>query len=605
MLRIRLFFGLLTLIVLLWAVGAAALLLMRDTNKRFESRLNSDYLSIHHAQRLRTLTSTLNSRYLPSLAGPLPEIPPDRSYFEENKKNILSEVAVLRAQADKDNRWRDATGRLSDALASYLEGFERFFAGTDETREDREKLLQFVATQTLRITDHSDNIVALAEEKLFGIERQLKSESQKNNLFVITLVLLGTSIAVIIYFQLVRHLVDPVIGLQLSIDEIRKGNFELTLPQPGQGSEFGQVVGAFNDMAAELKFRRGEIDERLLRADLVNRAILEAIPSPVFVLNDDTNIVQINPSAENLTEKLGVSGRMPLKIQRILNDCRQKGTHFLPEDPREALLFRIEEEEFYYLPRIFRFSSEDKTRSGWAVLLHNVSRIRWLDDMKTNLISTVSHEIKTPLTGIRMVLHLLLEERSGKLDEMQKVMIGSANGDCERLLVTLNTLLDLSRAESGTTHLSRIPLNLLDSIHRTAQLYQGSGYAKNVRIRIQSPEDEMPEVFADPIRLDEVLNNLVSNAIKHAPLGSEVTLELTKPDAQHLRVTVTDQGPGVPEESQERIFERFFRAPGQNVDGVGLGLFISREIMRAHEGRIGLSERTRDLTEFYIDVPIA
>ena len=77
-----------------------------------------------------------------------------------------------------------------------------------------------------------------------------------------------------------------------------------------------------------------------------------------------------------------------------------------------------------------------------------MSHIRWLDDLKTNLLSTVSHEIKTPLTGIRMVLHLLLEERSSKLDEIQKVMVTSANEDCERLLVTLNTLLDLSRAEA-------------------------------------------------------------------------------------------------------------------------------------------------------------
>jgi signal transduction histidine kinase len=126
-----------------------------------------------------------------------------------------------------------------------------------------------------------------------------------------------------------------------------------------------------------------------------------------------------------------------------------------------------------------------------------------------------------------------------------------------------------------------------------------------VTLQVDHGTEDLPEVFADPLRLDEVLNNLVSNAIKHSPRNGTVTLRAQKLDAEHLRASVIDQGPGVPEESQSRIFERFFRPPGQTVEGVGLGLFISREIMRAHEGRIGLRERTENQTEFYIDVPIA
>jgi signal transduction histidine kinase len=187
---------------------------------------------------------------------------------------------------------------------------------------------------------------------------------------------------------------------------------------------------------------------------------------------------------------------------------------------------------------------------------------------------------------------------------MQKIMVMSANDDCERLLATLNTLLDLSRAESGTTHLARVPMALQDSVARAAKLYTGTAAAKDVQLEIEDAMD-FPEILADPVRLDEVVNNLLSNAIKHSPRGGKVRIRQSKPDAEHLRVSVIDQGPGVPEASQSRIFERFYRAPGQSADGVGLGLFISREIIRAHEGRIGLRERTDDSTEFYIDVPLA
>jgi NtrC-family two-component system sensor histidine kinase KinB len=605
MLRLRLFYGLLTIILLLWAVGAAALLLMRDSVTRFDVRLHADYRAIDAAQTIRTLTATLNTRYLPSLAGPPPEVAVDRSLYDNLKENLQQKLETIRSDESSDKNWESVVTRLEQSLETYFEGYETFFAGKATDRSDREKLLQFMSTQTQRLTDLTENVMTVAEEKLFTGATRLGEESGKNTLFVVTLVLLGTGIAALIYFQLVRQLVDPVASLHRSIEEIRKGNFELTMPEPSQGSEFSQVVSAFNDMAAELKLRRGETDESLMRANMVNRAILEAIPSPVFVLGDDTGIVQINPAAEKLTEVLGVTGRLPLKIQRILDECRENGAHFLPEDPREALLFRIDEEEFYYLPRIFRFDSENISQSGWAVLLHNVTRIRWLDDMKTNLLSTVSHEIKTPLTGIRMVLHLLLEERSNHLDEMQKLMVTSANEDCERLLTTLNTLLDLSRAESGSTHLSRVPMKLQASVARAAQLYQSAATAKEIDLTIEDHDANAPEILADPVRLDEVVNNLVSNAIKHSPVAGKIILRLSKPDAEHLRVSVIDQGPGVPEASQSRIFERFYRAPGQKADGVGLGLFISREIMRAHEGRIGLRERSDSQTEFYVDVPIA
>ncbi len=612
MLRLRLLYGLLTIILLLWGVGAASYILLRDSASRFEARirknetrLHDEYRVIDAAQTTRTLTVTVNSLYLPSLAGPAPAEPMDRGTYDDLKKQLQAQLEIIRLDANHDERWAGVVTRLDQVFESYFGGYETIFKNTAVEQTERANLLRFMSTQTQRLTDLTENVLTFGEERMLRLSPPVGDESAKNSLFIGTFVLVGTFVAVLIYFQLIRYLVDPVSALHRSIDEIRKGNLELVLPQPGRGNEFSKVVSAFNDMAAELKTRRGESEENLSRANLVNSAILEAIPSPVFVLGDDSGIVQINPAAEQLTEQLGVHGRLPLKIQRILDDCRSTHAHFLPEDPREALLFRINEEEFYYLPRIFRFQSETTGHSGWAVLLHNVTRIRWLDDLKTNLLATVSHEIKTPMTGIRMVLHLLLEERSARLDDMQRIMVTSANEDCERLLATLNTLLDLSRAESGATHLVCVPTSLPDSLARSARLYAATAEAEGITIEMEESETNFPEVLADPLRLDEVLNNLVSNAVKHSPSGGKIILRISKPDPEHLRASVIDQGPGIPEESQSRIFERFYRAPDQKSEGVGLGLFISREIMRAHEGRIGLRERTENLTEFYIDVPLA
>jgi NtrC-family two-component system sensor histidine kinase KinB len=603
MLRTRLFFGLFTLVILLWSLGAAAMILLSDTQNQIGARLRSDYVAIQAGQSVQRLTSTLNSHYIPALASAPLDPPPSRVFYDRINSEMRDNLLVLRVESHSDERWHAAVNRLEQAFDVYFNAYEQTFADSAASSPDRERMLQSIMAQSQRLVDLSEGILQLAKERLLA--KPTRAGEEHGMLFLISLVIVGSILAIIIYFQLLRHLVDPVVGLQRSMDEVRRGNFELTVPAPEEGSEYRSVIAAFNDMAAELKHRRSETDEFIVRSNLVNRAILESIPSPVFILGDDGEIIQINPAAEQLAESLGVSGRLPAKMQRILDECRHKGEHFLPEDPREALLFRINEEEFYFLPRIFRFGSGGDTRSGWAVLLHNVSRIRWLDDMKTNLLSTVSHEIKTPLTGIRMVLHLLLEERGGKLDPMQKTMVTSANEDCERLLATLNTLLDLSRAESGATNLAREPISLSASLDRATQQFEAAAARKGVTLQVDHGTEDLPEVFADPLRLDEVLNNLVSNAIKHSPRNGTVTLRAQKLDAEHLRASVIDQGPGVPEESQSRIFERFFRPPGQTVEGVGLGLFISREIMRAHEGRIGLRERTENQTEFYIDVPIA
>lgn len=603
--HLRLFYGLGILVILFWLAGISALLLMRTSAKQFESRFQGGMRAGESTRRIGNLVAALNNRVLPELAGePSPEAP-DRQIFDAIRKEFASELQVLRKARPADERWDAEISLLDEAVLTYLGGIERYFLDNPASPDERQKLHQFASSHAQRIADLSDNTLNLAEKEMRGGTAEFYGKSGSAILFGGSFILLGTVTGILVYFQFARHLVDPVAGLQRSIEEIRKGNYELALPQPGRNTAFSSVVTAFNEMAAELGSSRGKSDESLRRANIVNRAILNAIPSPVFVLSDEGNFLQVNPAAEALSENLGIEGRLPAKIQHILDECRESRSHYLPQDPRDALVFRVREEEFFYLPRIFRFDSEDNSLSGWAVLLHNVSRIRWLDDMKTNLITTVSHEIRTPLTGIRMVLLLLLEERSGSLDEMQRTLVTSASADCERLIGTLNKLLDLSRAESGSIHLSRIPLSLPASVEAMRPQFEAAGAGRRLAFRMERVAEDFPKVLADPVRLAEVFNNLVSNAIDHSPEGGEIVLRISKPDGEHLRLSVIDQGPGVPEGSQSRIFERFYRVPCQGGQGLGLGLFISRDIMIAHEGRIGLLERSGNLTEFFIDVPIA
>ena len=157
--------------------------------------------------------------------------------------------------------------------------------------------------------------------------------------------LFGTAIAILIYFGLMRHLVDPVVTLRGSIEEIRGGNFELTLPEPRRRERILPRRFRLQRHGGGTQTPARPSDESLVRANNVTRSILEAIPSPVFILEDDSGIVQINPAAKHLSENLGVIGRLPEKIQNILDKCGEAGTNYMPDDPRDALLFRISEVE--------------------------------------------------------------------------------------------------------------------------------------------------------------------------------------------------------------------------------------------------------------------
>lgn len=615
MLKARLFSGLATLVLLLVAVGLAGLLLIHSSARDFNEKLRDNYRSVAAAQSFRVMTSMLNSRYVPVLVEPAPGTAPvaqagvDGDVFGRVRPAMLDALEVLDAGVQHDARENPAgaarAGKVVEALRGavqdYLQFYDALLAKPPESPQERGAALVTLSARTLRVTDLSQSALAMFEEHLFSSTEGIEARARESVWFIVTLMLLGTVIALMIFFQLVHSVVDPVVSLTESIREVKRGNFELSLQAPRSRTELSELIPAFNEMAAELRIRRRQMDARLMETNMQNRAILAAIPSPVFMLDEGGEVTQINPAAEELLNRLHLPDRLPAKIEKRFRACLESGSDYLPQDPRDAVLFRIDEEEVFFLPRVFRFSTPDHERSGWAVLLMDVTRFRWLDDMKTNLLSTVSHEIKTPLTGIRMVLHLLLEEKGGRLGDLQKTMVESANDNCDRLLSTLNRLLELARVESGAARLETKACQLHESIERAASGLAAAAAAKRLEL-VRDYEPNLPPVMIDPVMVDEVFHNLIANAINHSPCDSQILLRIRRLDGQFLRASVIDHGQGVPEASQARIFDKFYRAPGQPNEGVGLGLAIAREIITAHEGRIGLLERQGERTEFYVDL---
>jgi signal transduction histidine kinase len=237
------------------------------------------------------------------------------------------------------------------------------------------------------------------------------------------------------------------------------------------------------------------------------------------------------------------------------------------------------------------------------VVLDDVTRFRLLDQIKSDLVATVSHELKTPLTSVRLVLHLLLEETVGPLTPKQAELLIDARDNAERLLNMIEHLLALARLEAGQAAVAPGPQSPRALLEAAAEAARPRAESRHVNLTVQSPPD-LPAVAADPQRLGHALNNLVDNALTFTPPGGSITLSAGQPRAGEVELRVADTGAGIPPEHLPHVFERFFRVPGQSpVRGTGLGLAIVREIVTAHRGRVACESKPGQGTVFTLTLP--
>jgi signal transduction histidine kinase len=357
-------------------------------------------------------------------------------------------------------------------------------------------------------------------------------------------------------------------------------------------------------MAEELRNFYRETDRKFIELNQVIRAMMTTLPYPLFILDDHDQVSRMNPAAERLMDSLHSQGAMPKQIRKHLAEASVTDPDYRLDDLKQALLFRIDEQELYFLPRIFPIVLEDGTIFGRALMLVDVTRFRWLDEMKSDMLSTLSHEIRTPLTGIRLVLHLLLEKSTGELTKAQEELVTTAWSDCERLLKTLNSILDLARMESGKAQLDLHEVPALRVVEESYYAFRDQAQAASHLLKMEVSEG-LPAVCVDLERISLVFSNFFSNALKYSYSGTEIILMGRAHGSDFVRFSVVNAGPGLSEEEQARVFDKFYRSSANKGEGAGLGLSIARQVVQAHDGRIGVFSEREKRTEFYCDLPVA
>jgi signal transduction histidine kinase len=244
-------------------------------------------------------------------------------------------------------------------------------------------------------------------------------------------------------------------------------------------------------------------------------------------------------------------------------------------------------EERYYRPEAIPILDNDRLPTGVILVLQDVTQLQQQEEIKRGVISTVSHQLKTPLTSIRMAIHLLLEEKVGGLTEKQAELLVAAREDSDRLHGILNNLLDISRIESGRVPMEFRSVSPHSMVSEALEPFQRAAQDQGVTLSVELPDD-LPEVWADLARMNHVISNLLSNALKYTPPGGKISFS-AKAEEEQVRFLISDTGRGIPGKYLPRIFEQFFRVPEQGTEtGAGLGLAIVKEIVEAHGGTVGV-----------------
>ncbi len=374
-------------------------------------------------------------------------------------------------------------------------------------------------------------------------------------------------------------------------------------------NEFGDFVG-YRGTATNITERQ-QARRALEESEQRSRSLVEMTPDAILVV-EGGKIVFVNPAAVRIFD----AGRSTNLIGQTLMDLVHPDYRIMANERRdenrstgrvntlELEMLTLDGESFPCEVAAVVIPWEETEAS--FVMMRDITDRREVDKLKTEFVSLVSHELRTPLTSIVGSIGLMEGGALGELPKQVVDMLSLAKSNAERLSNLVNDILDLEKLQSGGMEFSFGDVDLVELIKKSLELNDSYAERFGVQFTFKNGVPVTP-VSADSDRLQQVMTNLLSNAAKFSPEGSEITISLEPVDGW-VRVNVADRGEGITEEFREVLFERFTQADTglrRNVKGTGLGLSISRGIVERHGGQIGYEPNEGGGSVFYFDLPLA
>ena len=453
-------------------------------------------------------------------------------------------------------------------------------------------------------------LIILLVSLLEILQRTLSSSSRVEVTVVIAAVALVA--AVIFAWRFTSYIVNPLSTMIEKAKRIAEGDFDQHIAVTSQ-DEVGALASEFNRMAVRLgELRKSDLG-RVLIEQKKSDAVLDSFNDPILVTDALGRITKVNRRAEELFELAGDDEgidrtRSLSKLEQIEPILRAVQATLTMQQPvadnsgSATAPIKIGNTERAFRVHTSPVRDLDGRLIGAVTLLEDATAIKEVDRIKDEFISVASTKLRGPLESLRMALHTLAEQYAGELNEKQLELTLSARQDAEQLYDLVTDLIDLADIESGRHRLSLERLRLSEVVRSIVNRHRSAADCKHIKLNIQIPSN-MPYVTADKDALKRILDNLLSNSIRHAGRDSEIVVEGWE-RKNFVFISVRDTGGGIPPEYLPNIFGRFVNIPGSAGGGTGLGLALVKRLVEAQGGQVSVESRLGESTTFTFTLPI-
>jgi NtrC-family two-component system sensor histidine kinase KinB len=594
--------GALVLIAVLSGVTSAAL------GRNVASILRDNYRSVLAAERMKEALERIDSAAMFVVAG---ERRRGIAQAEQNFPRFEAELAVQQSNITERGE-PEATILLRQSWNAYRAAFEKFVAG-DEHAALEAGYFETMNPLFLATKNAADRILDLNQDAMVRKRDRARRAAEDSNAIMLFTALLAAAIGLVISTVLTRRILSPLSILGQTARRLGEGDMEVRAKVSRQ-DEIGILARDFNLMADKLaQYRHSSLGE-LLQAQQQAQAAIDSLPDPILIFDLEGRLLSANRAAERILhvtveESTGAPMvRAEPQIRAVVEKVRVKAlgdeAGYAPAGFDEAVRVSpsaSDGNDVFLLPRAARVTTEQGGLVGVTVILQDVTRVLRFDELKNNLVATVAHEFRTPLTSLRMAVHLCAEESVGPLNDKQLDLMQAARQDTERLQQIVDDLLDLSRIQAGRMELHRRNVSVESLIREAILPFSSAARDKNVTLKSEILPG-LGEVDVDSERIQLVLANLIGNAVRYTSPGGSVVVRGRRAETT-VFIEVQDDGPGIPKQYQTAVFDKFFRMPGSGTGGAGLGLYIAKEITLAHGGRLFLTSGPGRGSLFSIELP--
>lgn len=514
------------------------------------------------------------------------------------EKNNITEVG-------EDN----VTNKISDNYLLFVKSFSKLqdYGRSHSSSENIKFYDSQVSPLVVKVKADLVTLTKLNEKAMFSGRNNAKS----NALSALYLILSISSIAAIIGLAIsliyTNKSLKPIYLLTETIKSVKEGELNKQAPIINE-DEIGMLAQEFNNMTSRLYEFEQSTTGRLLSERNKSIAIVKSISDPLIVLDASYKIQLLNDSSENIfgvLEQNVINSHFLETIRNmelydyIFSVVDNNGTN-----TEKVISFQINHDTYFFNAIVTVVNDKEDKTNAIVVLLKNITEYKQLEKVRTDFIATISHEFKTPLTSIMMGVGLILEKNVGDINKKQEELLDTIKEEVEKLTDLVSDLLKLSKIQSGQTLYDIKIYSISKIVEECVKNY--SVQAKNSGITLyNSIEEDLPNVVVDEEKINWVLNNLVSNAIKYTNSGGEIIIGAFIA-GEKIKVFVKDNGKGIPREYHERIFEKFVKISAYDTEFLssGIGLSIAKGIVEAHGGTIWCESEVNKGSTFIFTLPM-